>query len=63
MWYAIISDVLYIGSYDGALLRCLTHDKIATNLEQAHEGLYDGHFHVRALYTKILRIGYYWPIM
>lgn len=63
MKYVIISDILYRRYFDGALLRCLTFDEIATALEQAHDGLCVGHFHAKALYTKILRIGYYWPTM
>lgn len=63
MWYVILGDVLYRRSFDDSLLRCFTHDEIATSLEQAHEGLCGDHFHVRALYTKILRIGYYLPTM
>ena len=31
----IIGDIFYRGSFDGALLGCLTHDEIATTLEQA----------------------------
>jgi len=63
MTYVIIGDILYRRSFDGALLRCLTYDEIATTLEQAHDGLCGGHFHAKALYTKILRIGYYWATM
>jgi len=63
MKYVIISDILYIRSFYGSLLRCLTQDEIATTLEKSHDGLCGGHFHAKALYTKILRIGYYWPTM
>lgn len=61
--YVIIGELLYRRLFDGELLRCLTQDKIATTLEQAHNGLYDGHFHAKALYTKIMQIGYYWSTM
>ena len=54
MRYVIIGDVLYIRSFDDALLICLIQDEIATALQQAHERLCDGHFHAKALYTKIL---------
>lgn len=57
--YVIIDDILYIRSFDGALLRYFIQDEIATALEQAHDGLCGGYFYAKALYTKILRIGYY----
>ena len=41
----------------------MTQDEIVTALEQAHDGLCGGHFHAKALHTKILRIGYHWPTM
>jgi len=63
MKYVIIGDILYRRSFNGALLRCLTQDEIETTLEQAHDGLCGGHFHAKALYKNILRIGYYWPTM
>ena len=59
MKYVIIDDILYRRSFDGALLRCLTQDEIAIALKKSHDGLCGGHFHAKALYTKLLRIGYY----
>lgn len=61
--YVLIGDVLYKRSFNGALLRYLIEDEIATSLQQDHEGYYGGHFHAKSLYIKILRIGYYWPTM
>ena len=61
--YLIIGEFLYKRSFDGALLRCLTQDEIATSLEQVHDGLCGGHFHAKVLYIKILRIRYYWRTM
>jgi len=51
--YVINGDVLYRRSFDGDLLRCFTQHEIATMVEQTHEGLCGGHFHGKALYTKI----------
>lgn len=59
----IINDTLYKRSFYGALLRCFTHHETATTLEQAHEGLCEGKFFTKALYTKLFLIGYYWPSM
>ena len=57
--YVIIGEVLYKSSFDGALFRCIIQHEIVLALEQAHDGLFGGYFHAKALYTKLLRIGYY----
>lgn len=54
MKYVLISDILYRRYFDGALLRCLIHEEIATTLEKAHDGVCGDHFHAKALYTKLL---------
>lgn len=52
--YMMSGEVLYRSSFDGTLLRCLTHHETSIAVEQVHDGLFGGHFHANALHTKLL---------
>jgi hypothetical protein len=59
--YQVIEDELYKTSATGPLLRCLSKDEGSELLVQTHSGIYKGHIGSRALATKVLRQGFYWP--
>jgi len=61
--YVIIGDILYRRSFYGDLLRCLPHNEVEITLQQVDDGLCGGNLFAKVLYTKLLRIEYYWPIM
>ena len=44
-------------------LRCVEEDKAKYILEMVHEGIYGDHAGLRSLVSKIIRTGYFWPIM
>ncbi|KAK1432046.1 hypothetical protein QVD17_08935 [Tagetes erecta] len=61
--YTLINDVLYRQSLAGPYLRCLEEPEIQEVLEDIHGGDCGNHTGGRALFSKILRTGYFWPTM
>jgi len=61
--FVIIGDLLYIRSFDGALIRCLMRHEVDMALYQAHDGECGEHFSSTYVYQKLPRLGYYWPTM
>ena len=44
-------------------LKCVKEDEAKYILEEVHEGIYGDHTGPRSLVSKIIRMGYFWPIM
>ncbi|KAI3761737.1 hypothetical protein L1987_52158 [Smallanthus sonchifolius] len=61
--FIILHEVLYRKSIAGPYLRCLEDPEALEVLKDIHEGDYGNHTRGRALFSKILRTGYYWPTM
>lgn len=61
--YVIIEDVLYKRSFNGILLRCLLNEDVDIALEHAHGGACGGHFNGRLVFSKLIRMSYWWPTM
>lgn len=59
----MINDHLYRKNFDQTLLRCVTHDKALRILHEFHYGLFGGYYSGPTTTTKILQVGYYWPII
>ena len=61
--YQLVNDVLFRINYDSVLLRCLEKAKAEKVLQELHDGPTGGHYAGDATAHKILRAGYYWPIL
>ncbi|KAD3067148.1 hypothetical protein E3N88_35028 [Mikania micrantha] len=61
--YTIIRDILYRKSVAGPYLRCLEKPESLEVMKDIHEGDCGNHTGGRALFSKILRTGYFWPTM
>jgi hypothetical protein len=61
--FVLVSGKLYKRGRTTPLLRCLGEDETHLVLLEVHEGVYGSHIGGRALATKLLRVGYYWPTM
>jgi hypothetical protein len=59
--YQIIDNDLYKTSILGPLLRCVSKAEGQEILSEIHAGTYRGHIGARALSTKVLHQGFYWP--
>lgn len=45
------------------VIKYVTIDETIRILDQAHDSFYGGHFHAKALHTKLLKISYFWLTM
>lgn len=61
--YVIIGETLYNCGIDYILRRCLTHEEEERILNDFHNGACGGHLSGLATTQKILRTGYFWPII
>ena len=61
--FVLIKDVLYKRGFSQPYLRCLSHEEADYVLREVHEGIYGNHSWARSLVHKLIRVGYYWPIM
>jgi ribonuclease HI len=61
--FVIVSGKLYKRGRTTPLLRCLGEDETNLVLLEVHEGVCGSHISGRALATKLLLAGYYWPTM
>lgn len=61
--FTVIKNTLYRHSLAGPYLRCLEESEAHEVLRDIHEGDCGNHTGGRALFSKILRTGYYWPTM
>ncbi|KAI3744713.1 hypothetical protein L1987_57804 [Smallanthus sonchifolius] len=61
--FIILQNVLYRKSIADPYLRCLEDPKAHEVLKDIHEGDCGNHNEGRALFSRILMTGYYWPTM
>ncbi|KAL8124751.1 uncharacterized protein LOC141718820 [Apium graveolens] len=61
--YVIYDGVLYRRVFSVPLLKCIDGDECNYILREVHEGICGNHSGGSSLAQKILRQGYYWPIM
>jgi hypothetical protein len=61
--YQIVNNDLYNISVSGPLLRCVSKAEGQQILSKVHARVCGGHIGARALATKTLRRGFYWPTM
>ena len=62
-YYLILNDTLYRRGIDSILRRCLTHEEAELVLNDCHSGACGGHLTRMATAQKILRAGYFWPLI
>ena len=61
--FTLIKDKLYRKSLAGPYLRCLEDHEAKEVLKDIHEGDCGNHSGARALCSKVIRTGYFWPTM
>jgi len=61
--FTLIDDELYKFGFTHPLLVCVHGEKCVRIMTELHEGICGSHIGGRALATKTLRAGYYWPTM
>jgi len=59
----MIGDDLYKRGYGQPLLKCVTAKQAQYIIKELHEGICGYHSGARTMTTRILRPGYFWPIM
>jgi len=59
-YYNAITRTLYSRSYDGILLRCLSHKEAHEALREAYDGTYGAHQLGPKLGDRLRRLGCYW---
>ncbi|XP_052197357.1 uncharacterized protein LOC127804524 [Diospyros lotus] len=61
--FTIIDGILYKRAYTTPLLKCLGPQEAEYILAETHSGMCGEHLGARALATKILRAGFFWPTL
>jgi hypothetical protein len=61
--YVLVSGVLLRRNFDGVLLRCLDHFKAMKLIQESQKGIYGAHFSPVVTTYKIIRVGFYWPML
>jgi Integrase zinc binding domain len=61
--YAILNDQLYKRGYLRPWLKCIREEKAKELLVEIHEEICGSHQGVKTLAKRVLRAGYYWPII
>lgn len=61
--FCILDDALIWKNHDGILLNCLTEDETNKVPKEFHAGDCGGHLYWKSTADKILRDGFYWPIL
>ncbi|KAJ0548844.1 putative nucleotidyltransferase, Ribonuclease H [Helianthus annuus] len=61
--FTILNNMLYKRSLAGPYLRCIEDPEVQEVLKDFHEGDCGNHTGGRALFSRILKTGYYWPTM
>ncbi|XP_016192569.1 uncharacterized protein LOC107633457 [Arachis ipaensis] len=62
-FYTILGTELYKRGFTRPLLRCLNTAEAKLAIDEVHEGVCGTHIGSRSLAAKILRSGYYWPML
>ena len=60
--FTVLNDELYKRGFSQPYLRCVEKEEAKYVLEEVH-GVYGNHIGAKSLARKIMRAGYFWPIM
>ena len=61
--FILLRGTLYKQGFSAPLLKCVRKEDVDYVLRKIHEGIYGNHIRARTLVGKVLRQGYYWPMM
>jgi hypothetical protein len=61
--FHLVNGILFHQNFDGVLMRCLEKDEAKKVLLEFHAGESGGHFGGDTTTHKVLRDGYYWPML
>ena len=61
--FTILNDTLYKRGFSMPYLKCVDEDEAKYILKEVHEGVCRDHVGSRSLVSKVIRTGYFWPIM
>ena len=62
--FTVLNDELYKRGFSQPYLRCIEEEEEAKYvLEEVHEGICGDHMGAKSLARKIMKVGYFWPIM
>ena len=61
--FVLIKDVLYKRGFSRLYLKCLGTKEADYVMREVYEGICGNHSRSRSLVHKLVRAGYYWPIM
>jgi len=61
--FLLIDQELYRRGYSCPLLKCLDPEQVTYVMTELHEGICGTHSGARTMAAKVLRAGYYWPIV
>ena len=59
----ILNDILYKKGFSMPYLKCVDEEEAKYILEEIHERVCGDHTGPRSLVSKVVIIGYFWPIM
>jgi transposase InsO family protein len=61
--FHLVNGILFHQNFDGVLMHCLEKDEAEKVLLELHAGEAGGHFGGDTTAHKVLRAGYYWPML
>ena len=61
--FMMLNDELYKSGFSQPYLRCVEEEEAKYVIEEVHEGICGDHMRAKSLVQKIMRAGYFWPIM
>jgi len=61
--YVVIGDDLYKRGFTTPLLKCVNKEQVEYIMNELHNDIYDMHCGQRTLATRVIHLGYYWPIV
>ena len=59
----MLNDDLYKRGFAQPYLRCIEEEEAKYVLEEVHGGICGDHMGVKSLIRKIMRAGYFWPVI
>jgi len=61
--YTLMDGVLFRHGFTHPILTCVSGDQCTRIMVELHEGICGSHVGGRSLASKVVRAGYYWPIV
>ena len=61
--FMILNETLYKKCFSMPYLKCVDEEEVKYILEEIHERVCGDHTGLRSLVSKVIKIGYFWPIL